>query len=286
MGHALPVLVRTVLVLGFVFISILDAQELGVPAANSTIPFQLRSNFLVVVNAQVGELDGLKFILDTGATHTFIHRKVADRLRLRLHPGKTTNFDRDVRVDWAEIPNIRVGPLETGPVRVMVARLGEYSEFAENVDGILGLDLLGRSKKLFIDYEKRTISWELPGDGVAVAPPPIFFTIAFVVQGFPLHLILDSGFQGVLLYRDRLHKESRDLRTEGEATKVDIGRLQTTKVKLRGVRLYGPEKIATVFLTNGPEPGDLPGIDGYLGLDALKAKRVEFDFAARILRWQ
>jgi len=286
MGQAISVLVRRFLLLGFVFISILEAQELGVPAVSSTIPFQLRSNFLVVVEGQVGELDGLKFILDTGATNTFIDQKLADRLRLRRHPGKITNFDREVAVDWAEIPDLRIGPYQAVNFRVMVAKLGKYSELAENVDGIIGLDLLGRSKKLFIDYEKRTVSWELSGDRAGGGPPPAYFTIPVVVQGFPMHLVIDTGFEVMLMYKDRLHKGVPGLRTEGDGIEVDIGRLQTTQVKVPGVRLFGAETVATVFLADGPGTGNIPGIDGYLGVASLKAKRVEFDFADRILRWR
>jgi predicted aspartyl protease len=277
---------RSALVLGFLFASLVDAQDLGNSPARLTIPFELHSDFLVVVNGQIGDLEGLKFILDTGASYTLIDRKVADRLRLRRRPGKITNFDRDVPVDWAQVPNLRIGPLQTGVFRVMVAKLGDYSEFAENVDGIIGLDLLGRSKKLFIDYEKQTVSWELLSDGAGGRPSPTYFAIPFVVQGFPMHLVIDTGFQGILLYKDRLRKGLPELRTEGEAIEVGLGRLQTTQVKLPGVHLFGPEMVATVYLTDGPETGDPPGIDGYLGIASLKAKRVEFDFAARVLRWQ
>jgi predicted aspartyl protease len=168
----------------------------------------------------------------------------------------------------------------------MVARLGKYSEFAEHVDGIIGLDVLGRSKKLFIDYEKRTVSWELSGDRAEGAPPPAYFTIPVVVQGFPMHLVIDTGFQVMLLYKDRLHKGVPGLRTEGHAVEVDIGRLQTTQVKVPGVRLFGTETVATVFLADGPGTGNIPEIDGFLGVASLKAKRVEFDFADRILRWR
>jgi predicted aspartyl protease len=286
MGQAMPVLVRTFLVLGFLFISILGAQELGVPAVGSTIPFQLRSNFLVVVEGQVGEMDGLKFILDTGATNTFIDQKLADRLRLRRHPGKITNFDREAAVEWAEIPDIRIGPFQAVNFRVMVAKLGKYSELAENVDGIIGLDLLGRSKKLFIDYEKRTVSWELSCDRAGGVPPPAYFTIPVVVQGYPMHLVIDTGFEVMLMYKERLHKGVPGFRTEGDGIEVDIGRLQTTQVKVPGVRLFGVETVATVFLADGPGTGNIPGIDGYLGVASLKAKRVEFDFADRILRWR
>jgi predicted aspartyl protease len=277
---------RTALVLGLFFTSLLDAQDLGNIPPRSTIPFQLLSDFLVVVNGDAGDLHGLKFIVDTGASYTLIDRRVADRLKLERRPGKITNFDREVAVDWAEIPNLRVGSLQTGPFRVLVAKLGDYSKFAENVDGILGLDLLGRSKKLFIDYERQTVSWEMPGDGEERSPTPTYFAIPFLVQGRPMHLIIDTGFQGILLYKDRLHKALPELRTEGEAVEVGMGRLQLIRLKVPGVRLSGPEMVATVFLTDGPGTGDLPGVDGYAGIRSLKAKRVEFDFAAKVLRWQ
>jgi predicted aspartyl protease len=286
MSHKMLQAARTAMVLGFLLTSPLNAQDLTTPAVRPAIPFQLVSNFLVVVSGQVGDLHGLKFILDTGASYTLIDQKVADRLKLRRRPGKITNFNREVPVDWAEIPDLRVGPLQTGTFRVMVAKLGEYSDFAENVDGIIGLDVLGRSKKLFIDYEKQTVSWELAGKTADQLPAPGYFTIPIVVQGFPVHLVIDTGLQVIVLYKDRLHKGLPDLRTEGEAIQGGVGRLQTTQVKLPGVRLVGPETVATVFLADGPEAGKLPGIDGYLGVASLQAKRVEFDFTARVLRWQ
>jgi predicted aspartyl protease len=276
----------TLVVLGLLSVSPLHAQEPGKSPVSSTFPFQLRAGFLVVVNGQIGELEGLKFIVDTGASFTFIDRKVAERLKLPRRPGKTTNFDREVPVEWAVIPDLRVGPVRTGAFRVMVAKLGEYSEFAEDVDGIIGLDVLGKSEKISIDYEMQTMTWEMAGGLDGRRPSAAYLAIPFVVQGFPMHLILDTGFQGILLYKDRLRKGVPDLHTTGKPSEVDFGRLQTMQVKLPGVRLGGQETIATVFLTDGPEPGGLPGVDGYLGISALKAKRVEFDFAARLLRWE
>lgn len=274
------------LVLGLLSVPPVDAQDPSKSSVSSTIPFQLRSGFLVVVSGQVGDLEGLKFIVDTGASYTFIDCKVADRLKLPRRPGKTTSFDREVPVEWAVIPDLRVGPVRTGAFPVMVAKLGEYSELAEHVNGIIGLDVLSKSERILIDYEKQTISWELPGDLDGRRPSPAYFAIPFVVQGFPMHLILDTGFEGILLYKDRLRKRWPDLQTQGKPIEVDFGRLQTTRVKLPGVRLVGRETVATVFLTNGPDTGDLPDVDGYLGITSLKAKRVEFDFAARVLRWE
>ena len=53
-------------------------------STNLTMPFELVAGFLVVVDGQIGNLNGLKFILDTGATHSLIDQKVADRLQLPL----------------------------------------------------------------------------------------------------------------------------------------------------------------------------------------------------------
>jgi hypothetical protein len=55
----------------------LHAQDLSDSTVSSTIPFDLVSGFLAVVDGQIGNLNGLKFILDTGATHSAIDRKVA-----------------------------------------------------------------------------------------------------------------------------------------------------------------------------------------------------------------
>jgi hypothetical protein len=51
----------------------------------------------VVVDGQIGNLKGLRFILDTGATHSLIDRKVADRLRVEAARGKVMNFDKSSR---------------------------------------------------------------------------------------------------------------------------------------------------------------------------------------------
>lgn len=277
---------QVLLLLGLLSASPLPAQNPINSPVTCTIPFQLRAGFLVVVNAQIGELEGLKFIVDTGASYTFIDRKVAERLKLQRRPGKTTNFDREVPVESAVIPDMRIGQVRSGAIRVMVAKLREYSEVAEDVDGIIGLDVLSKSGKLIIDYEKHAISWQLQGETGGAGASPAYVAIPFLVQGFPMHLILDTGFQGILLYKDRLRKEFPDLRTQGGTREVDFGRLQTTQVKLPGVRLGGQETIATVFLADGPDSGGLPGVDGYLGISSLNAKRVEFDFAAKLLRWE
>jgi hypothetical protein len=70
-----------VLLLGTVFSFAAEGneQEAG---AQTGVPFDLVSDFLVVVKGGIGNLDDLKFIVDTGATWSVIDRKVAERLLL------------------------------------------------------------------------------------------------------------------------------------------------------------------------------------------------------------
>jgi tripartite-type tricarboxylate transporter receptor subunit TctC len=55
----------------------------------------------------------------------------------------------------------------------MVAKLADYSEFAEHADGILGLDLLSKSKKFTIDYERDVV----PVARVADVPAAVVATM-------------------------------------------------------------------------------------------------------------
>ena len=273
-------------VLGLIAISCLNAQEFGKPSVSPTMPFELVSGFLVVVNGEIGNLHGLKFVLDTGASYSLIDRKVADRLQLQRRSGEVINFDRRVPVELVDIPELRVGPLQEKAVRIMVVKLAEYSEFAEHADGIIGLDLLSKSRKVSIDYGRRTVSFQLAEDGTPEHSPFTLFVVPLVVQGVSVHLVVDTGLQGILLYENRLLKRLPKMRIEGESTNVAMGRLRATQVRLPGVQITGAQVATTVFLIDCPDQDSLPGVDGYLGPAALQATRIEFDFDARMLRWQ
>ena len=266
-----------------IFSSYAHAKDLS--SSSPPMPFELRSDFLVVVNGEVGELANLKFIVDTGSTFTVIDQKVADRLRLRRRRGNITNFDRDIPVEWASVRELRAGPIRASSATVMVMRLADYSDLAKNVDGIIGLDLLSKGNKLTIDYERKVLSYELGENGADKHLHSGSFVVPVAVQGLRMHLLVDTGCPGMLLYRDRLRSGLASLNTVGESRAGVIGRLRATQVNLPGVKIAGPEKVTTVFLIDGPKSGNLPGVDGYLGPAYLHAKSIEFDFVARTLRW-
>jgi predicted aspartyl protease len=262
-----------------------NAQESRPASATSTVPFELVSDFVVVVRGQVGDLGGLRFILDTGSSHTVIDRRVADTLGLRRRPGRQINFDRYIPVDWAEVAELRVGPIQATAFRVMVVNLREYSAFGQEADGILGMDLLGRGKKLAIDYERKLVSIEVDPQSKDSAAPPNGFVVPVAVQGVPMRLLVDTGFRGILMYKERLRSGLPNLRTEGEPQDAVMGRVRGTQVNLPGVQIFGHDAVTPVFLIDGPHT-DVGAVDGYLGPTSLHAKRLELDFVSKVLRWQ
>ena len=99
-------------------------------------------------------------------------------------------------------------------------------------------------------------------------------------------VVVDTGFQGILLYADRLHKHLQNLHTDGKPKSVDIGRIHATELRLPGIQIAGAERAAAVWLLDDPHTELTSTIDGILGPACLHASRVEFDFTAKRLRWQ
>ena len=255
----------------------------------NAIPFQLEGGFLIEVEGRIGQLEGLKFILDTGATHSVIDRRIADRLSLTLRPKRVFNFDRFVRVDWAEFPDVQFGPIEVRNVSMMVSELAKSSELSGDADAIIGLDLLSTTSKVGIFYDSKMVVLrprDVNAQGASERDKPECFTVEALVQGHDVRLLLDTGMKGILLYEDRIRKRIPSVRLTDERKGAFMGRLQGKTARLPGFRLDGPESDVMVFLLKGPRQDLLPGIDGYLGTASLKAKRIELDFEAKTMRWR
>jgi predicted aspartyl protease len=274
-----------VLMIGAVLGESLQARQLGDSNVILSSPFELTSDFLIVVDGQIENLDGLKFIVDTGATHSAIDRGVAQRLQLKRQSGKIMNFDRSIPIEWADLPSLSLGSLRVEGIRVMVVDLAHYSELAKGVDGIIGLDLLSKNEKFIIDYSKKHLYFERAQNRIQ-HPAPAYFAVPIIVQGVAMRLEVDTGVSQILLYRDRLKKRLVNLRYEGEPKPVTMGRIKGAQITLPDCKISGSDESLKIILIDAPREKAAPTLDGYLAVAALHAKRIEFDFTNMMLLWQ
>lgn len=125
---------------------------------------------------------------------------------------------------------------------------------------------------------------------VSIVPADPFLpcpTLEVQVQGHPVRLIVDTGLAGIVLYEERLRKRVPGLRTAGHLADAAMGgRVQAKQASIPDVLFGKTNREVTALLMTSPAPEMLPDIDGIMGIAALKAHRINFDFSARILDWQ
>jgi predicted aspartyl protease len=259
------------------------------PDLQREIRFQLSAGYLLLVRGRIGQMDGLQFVLDTGTTYTIIDRKIAKRLGLPRQPSQVLNLDRAVRVQRAELPDLQLGPIHLHNFAVIIADLGYFSSFAARVDGVIGLDIL-RLSTFTVDYGAREVYFGTTAHsafGVPMTADTVCLTVPVEIGGRSFRLLVDTGVKELVLYETRTRSRIPALRINGEAYGLSLeGRLASKVVSLPSTQLGPMEIERTAFLVNGPNKNALPGVDGYLGTAALKARRVTFDFSARQLRWE
>src|SRR5271169_2024068 len=170
---------------------------------------------------------------------------------------------------------------------MLVADFGRLSDFAKDVDGIIGADLLSMSN-FSIDFSAQKLFFTaIPSDASQAKPQRMVMILELMVQDRPVDLLVDTGVDGVVLFEDRLRDRIPHLRTEGKFEKRMIGRRSPAKQAiLPGVQLGSRTTDLRVLFVKGP-PGDvLPGIEGHWGAASFKARRVNFNFSTNKLSWQ
>jgi predicted aspartyl protease len=257
-------------------------------ASVSEMPFRLSSGYLIEVEGRIGDQGKLKFVLDTGATITIVDQKIADKLKLDRRPAESFNFDRKLKWESAMLPELQFGPVHATNIAVFIGRLAEYSEFAKNADAVIGMDLL-KFTNFSIDFDIHKITFHASTQKVpAVAADPLLQSpiLEVQVQGHPVRLIVDTGLAGIVLYEERLRKHVPGLRTTGHLTDATMGgRVQAKQAVIPDVLFGNTNHDVTALLVASPAPEMLAGIDGIIGIAALKAHHIKFDFAARTLHW-
>jgi len=192
--------------------------DMGLKGSSGTIPFRLDNGFLILVEGRIGTQSNLRFLLDTGATISILDKKMAEKLKLvEFRPPESFNFGRKIAWQMSNVPGVQFGPIKASSVKMLVGHLAVYSEYARNVDAVIGTDLL-KLCNFSIDYDsKKIIFYSCQQDYSQPSGEPLSecLMVEVQVQGHPVRLIVDTGFSGLLLYEERLLKRIPALKTQG-----------------------------------------------------------------------
>ena len=263
-------------------------SQAGEPKRNETqAPFQLVSGFLIEFKGDLGSLNALKFILDTGVTHSVVDQKLAQKLGVHSRPKRIFAFDRQVRVEEGSFADVMFGPVHLTHVSMLVGNLKEFSTFANGADAIIGSDLLSLTN-FTIDYDKKTLIFQpLERSPSLRQPHAVGLFLQLQLQGHPIELLLDTGIDGIVLFSDRLFKQIPNLLIQDSLEGVTVGRWsQATLASLPAMYLGSKAIEGKVYLLQGPPANAAPGIVGYLGTSSLKPHRIECDIANNSFKWR
>jgi len=264
-------------------------EQSNTTVGQGEIPFKLFGGFLIVFEGRIGNREKLKFALDTGVTHSVIDQKLSDRIPVpRRRLGQVLIFDKTISAEWIEVPDIEFGPIRVTNFSMMTGDLRYFQSYATHVDAVIGLDLL-RLSSFSIDYDAHKVRFGpvITDSGVPMDVDGFCITVQLMMGESRVRLLVDTGAQTLVLYEDRVAGRLPQLKMERETSGVSMGgRVQSKRGFIPNVRIGNAPLDGIIFLVKAPPAGQLPGVDGYFGTAALKARRIDFNFDVKTLSWK
>ena len=254
----------------------------------TSIPIRLKDGYLVVAKGSVGSLDNLTFLVDTGTSRTLIDSRIAKQLQLAAVAHSLTVFDHEVEVKLVELPDLRLGAIHAlSPGVIAMDLSGIARRFGLHADAIVGMDIL-RLSSFSIDYQSGRIWFgdsEPMASALALENSQPYLIVKARIDDLPVSLMIDTGCKGVVLFANRLPEKlkkvyfpaSRALTVGGEAPLAEIGSGNL------GVATSPTQKVTLQIVSTGNN--DM-GYDGIVGVRALHASRIRFNFEQMTVSWR
>lgn len=260
------------------------------PVAGDVVPFKLNKGHLIVVTCSVGGLPELTAIVDTGVTETVLDIGLARRLGLATQDDQATFLTQVSKVWAVSIPGLQLGPLRAERLAGIAVDLSSLTaKLGIRPQVLIGMDLLRRAS-FTIDYKARQLVFgvaqtlphgaHLAGSGTDLR----FAVIETTVSGRPLRLQVDSGFNGVLVYADRMGDLSSWVGRGSRIARADQSMFAHSFNALQvQIGDWRPQH-ADVTVADR-ESRDFDGFDGMIGTQVLSRRRVAFDFEKQMVYW-
>jgi predicted aspartyl protease len=259
------------------------------PAAQISI--ELRKGFVIVAKGSVGTLKNLTFVIDTGTSRTIVSTRIAKELHLNRAPYKLMILDHDVDAQIVALPNLEFGPISAESLEVFTMDLSDVDQgFGIRADAVIGMDVL-RRRSFTINYKLRQIDFGSGGllrHSVQLknAGEP-YSVVEAQINGRVVSLMVDTGFDGLVLFSDRLQKENRQHFAEiertasGVAGQVLLSQASSAQLKIGDLRAY---KVCPLLVDTAGR--NLGSFEGILGARALQVSRIRFDYEGNTLSWE
>ena len=274
---------------GLVFVTVITTG--GAPAARvptaDNLPFEVVERNAIAIPVTIDDAGPFRFLLDTGASHSSISARLADRLDLR--PVAKTLVTTPAGDSWRVVVALRRVAIGNVAAERVLASVAPTEQLVDsNIHGVLGQDVLAELH-FTLDYRERLLWWGEPHPAhgktrVAlewVAGCPVLRAATAGADGSALRLIPDTGASHLVLFqsaaaalpRVRAAPELFTLRTLADRRTVQ----QVVVAELR---------VGDIALTNQPAalidstPQRIPA-DGLLPLHLFR--RVTFNGPGRYL---
>lgn len=256
-------------------------------AAGNPVPFQLYRNYLILTKCSVAGQAGLTAIIDTGTTETMVTLALMSRLALENWRDSATALTNEAPARGVRIPDFELGPVRIPELAGIAVDLSSISrELGVRPDVVVGMDVLRRA--IFtIDYDRHTIEFGSAfamKHGAALVPGLRFALVDSDVLARRMRLQVDTGFNGMLVYENRLHGLTVPVDTRARVAGVAQAS-GVHSVDSRKVRLGNWEAAHIPIAVMEGAPRDFDEFDGLVGPRFLGARRVAFDFEHRMLYW-
>ena len=290
----LPTIARasstTVHVVHNVQVLMANSGETAALSPEAVVPFHLHRGHIIAVKCSVGDRNDLPAIIDTGASETVLDIALARKLRLALEPDRATFVSQQAKVWAVTIPALELGPIRADHLRGIAADLSSLTaELGFRPQVVIGMDVLHRSSFL-IDYAQRRLVFGAAPVLAHSAPlfsgesDRRFAIIEATIAGQTVRLQVDSGFEGLLLYGDRMQN---DAITSRKSQIANVGQNLLTHT-------FSPPDVhigdwraprAQVTIVEGPPP-ETAEFDGLIGTAFLSKTRLAFEFQNGRIFWE
>jgi hypothetical protein len=254
------------------------------------LPIRVYRGYLVIVEGSIGRLDHQNLLVDTGTDRSIINARIAHSLGFPAMAGKLTVSNAIVETEATVLPELRVGPVQSSSLPVLVHDLTPLEhDLGIPVAAVIGLDVLGQASFRLDYFAKRLVFGPVETRGIALPfeDAGVLVTIELTVGNDSLHLLVDTGAAGLVLFESRVGKRVAftDLAVQRRDSSL-VGSFRTEIVHPGELGLGGRRfRVQKAFLARDLEDTSKT-FDGLLGVGAMGFKSIAFDFASNTVYLQ